>query len=273
MYALSAPAFSIAEKCASVSSIAEHSFLRSASRACARESAVSSVISWSGRHTKMDFRLRAWPPADLVLPELARPIPPTPVTAGPGTQKTGRRLPQGRQPSAIPCSPGRQARSNPVRKRGTWLFHHLRHQEEMILMRRGITYDVVGLVAIRHGIHSHFHRHRRHRRHRLNAVHINLGELLDEGQDGIQLALEIGDLVLGYGDAREVRHTANGFSVNGHQKRLSWPRIRGRISALPIAEAPYRANTAQRGDGASAAFSTGIRTARMARFRIVNTRA
>src|SRR5580698_8204573 len=126
MYALSAPAFSIAERCASVRSIAEHSFLRSASRACARESAVSSVISWSGRHTKMDCRLRALPLADFALLALAlqasvHPIPPAPAAAGPGRQKTARRLPRDRPLSAIPCSQGKRARSNPVHKRGTWL--------------------------------------------------------------------------------------------------------------------------------------------------------
>ena len=58
--------------------------------------------------------------------------------------------------------------------------------------------------------------HRRHRGHRLDAVAIHFVELLDKGQDGVELALQMRDLVVGDGDARQMRDAADGGGVDGH---------------------------------------------------------
>ncbi len=84
----------------------------------------------------------------------------------------------------------------------------------------------------------HFHRHGRHRRHWLNPRDIDLRKLLDESQHGVELARKVLDLVFSHGDARKMRHPADGFSINGH----------GVASAFllpvvtPIAERSFSAN-------------------------------
>ena len=47
-------------------------------------------------------------------------------------------------------------------------------------------------------------------------VDIDLRQLLDEGQHGIELARKMPDLVFGDRHARKMRDAANGFGVNGH---------------------------------------------------------
>ena len=47
-------------------------------------------------------------------------------------------------------------------------------------------------------------------------VDVDLGQLLDEGQDGVELALKVLDLLLGDRDAREMRDAADGSGVDGH---------------------------------------------------------
>ncbi len=60
------------------------------------------------------------------------------------------------------------------------------------------------------------HHHRRHRGHRLDARDVDLLQLLDEGEHGVELAAQVLDLVLGDGDARQMRDAADGIGVDGH---------------------------------------------------------
>ena len=61
----------------------------------------------------------------------------------------------------------------------------------------------------------------------------DLRQLLDEGQHGVELALEMLDLVLGDRDARQMRNTADGGGVDGHEGSSDRPV--GRMGE-PIAE-------------------------------------
>ena len=83
-------------------------------------------------------------------------------------------------------------------------------------MRRRIGDDVIGDAAVGHLVLAHLHRHRRDRGHRLDALDIDLAELLDEGQDGVELAAEILDLVFGNRDPRQMRNAADGIGIDGH---------------------------------------------------------
>ena len=93
----------------------------------------------------------------------------------------------------------------------------------------------LGIAAVGHLVLAHFHRHWRHRGHRLDAGDIDFLQLLDEGQHGVQFALEMLDLVLGDRDAGETGDTADGCGVDGHFKSLgasAEPRIAdGRLSS------------------------------------------
>src|ERR1700734_243784 len=214
--ALSARASAMAARCASASSIAENSLLRRPSRACASVSAVRSVIRWSDRHTKMGF----WPQAlvPYQAPQAsARPNRPAPATAASGNRQTAFQLPPDRRGSAIPCSPDRRARWRLVHRPCTWLFHHLGDDEEVILMSRSVGDDGIRDAAVGHLILAHFHRHRRHRRHRFDAVDVDLGKLLDEGENRVELALKASHLVLGNGDPRQMRNAADRICVDSHK--------------------------------------------------------
>ena len=45
----------------------------------------------------------------------------------------------------------------------------------------------------------------------------DLLQLLDEGEHGVELALQMLDLALGDGDARQMRDAADGIGVDGHE--------------------------------------------------------
>src|SRR5580704_2512604 len=218
--ALSARALSIAARCDSASSVAENSLLRRPSRACASVSAVRSVIRWSDRHRKMGF----WP-QDLAphrtLPASARPNRPASATPAPGNRQTAFPPPQDRRDSAIPCSRDKRARWRLVRRPCTWLFHHLGDDEEVILTGRRVGDDGVRDTAVGHLILAHFHRHQRHRRHRLDTRDVDLVELLDEGQDRVELALKASHLVLGNSDPRQMRYAADRICVDSHQNLVT----------------------------------------------------
>ena len=47
---------------------------------------------------------------------------------------------------------------------------------------------------------------------------VHLGQLLDEGQDGVELAPQMLDLIFGHGDAGEMRDAADGVGVDGHSE-------------------------------------------------------
>ena len=51
-------------------------------------------------------------------------------------------------------------------------------------------------------------------------VDIDLVELLDEGQDGVELALEVRHLLLGDGDPRKMRDAPDGRLIDGHSDLL-----------------------------------------------------
>src|SRR5580704_9155542 len=218
--ALSAHALSMAARCASASSVAENSFLRRASRACASVSAVRSVIRSSDRHTKMGFWPQALPPHRAPQAS-ARPNQPASATAAPGNRQTAFPLQPDRRGSANPCSRDKRARWHLVHRPCTWLLHHLGHDEEVILMGRRVRDDGVRNAAVGHLILAHFHRHRRHRRHRLDAVHIDFAELLDKGQNGVELALQASYLVLGNGDPRQMRNATDRVCVDSHENLIA----------------------------------------------------
>ena len=52
-------------------------------------------------------------------------------------------------------------------------------------------------------------------------VDIHLAELLDERQHGVELALQVLDLVIGDRDARQMRDAADGGGIDGHQNPAS----------------------------------------------------
>ena len=51
-------------------------------------------------------------------------------------------------------------------------------------------------------------------------VDIDLGKLLDERQDGVDLAPQMLDLVVGNRNPRQMRDAADGRGINGHRKPL-----------------------------------------------------
>src|SRR5580658_4249968 len=154
--ALSARALAMAARCASVSSLAENCLARRPSRACASVSAVRSVIRWSDRHTKTGFWPQALPPYR-ALPVSARPNRPASAMAAPGNRQTAFPPPRDRRDSASRGSPDKRARWRLVHRRGTWLFHHLRHDEEVILMGRRVLDNGVRDAAVGHLVLAHFH--------------------------------------------------------------------------------------------------------------------
>src|SRR5580700_3465061 len=218
--ALSTRALSMAVRCASASSAAENCLARRPSRACASVGAVRSLIRWSDRHTKKGFWPQALPPYR-ALPASARPNRPASATAAPGNRQTAFPPPLDRRGSAIPCSRDKRARWHLVHRPCTWLFHHLGDDEEVILVGRRVLDDGIRDTAVGHLILAHFHRHWRHRRHRLDAIHIDLAELLDEGQNRIELALKTGHFVLSNGDSRQMRNAADRVCVDSHASLIA----------------------------------------------------
>ena len=75
-------------------------------------------------------------------------------------------------------------------------------------------------AAVGHHVLALLHRHRRHRGHRLDALDIHLAKLLDERQHGVELALQVLDLIVGDRDARQMRDTADGGGIDGHENLL-----------------------------------------------------
>src|SRR3984885_6250375 len=218
--ALSARASAMAARCASVSSLAENCLARSPSRACASVSAVRSLIRWSDRHTKTGFWPQALPPSR-ALPASARPNRPAPAAAAPGNRQTAFPPPLDRRGSASPCFRDKRARWRLVHRPCTWLFHHLGDDEEVILMGRRVGDDGIRDAAVGHLILAHFHRHRRHRRHRFDAIDVDLGKLLDEGENRVELAAKARHLVLGNGDPRQMRNAADRICVDSHKNLIA----------------------------------------------------
>src|SRR5215470_4287869 len=88
-------------------------------------------------------------------------------------------------------------------------FDHFRNDKIIPFSRRRVLENGFRVTAVGHDVFALFHEHGRDRGHRLDAGHVDLVELLDEGEDRVQLALQMLDLVVVDGDAREVRDVAN----------------------------------------------------------------
>src|SRR4051812_40374731 len=103
-------------------------------------------------------------------------------------------------------------------------FHHFRHEEVVVLGRRRIPQHRVHVATLRHHVRALLYHHRRHRGHRFYPGHIDLGKLLDERQDGVDLASQMLGLVVGNRNPRQVRDAADGLVVNGHRKPQKRPK-------------------------------------------------
>src|SRR5215470_3291713 len=114
-----------------------------------------------------------------------------------------------------PAAPDTESRGLPPGTERTSL-HHFRNDEKVILGRRRVLHDQIGNLAVGHHVWPLLHPHRRHRGHRLDAFDIDLRELLEKGQNGVELALEMRDFVLGHGNPGELCDAADGRSVDGH---------------------------------------------------------
>src|SRR5215216_595659 len=124
--------------------------------------------------------------------------------------------------------------------RGWWndasaSFHHLRHQEKIVLARRRIAENCLRIAAVRDLVRPLLHLHRRHRRHRRDALDIHFGKLLEEGENRVELALQVLDLVVGDFDAREVRDAAHGIGIDGHCE----PRRHGKLRPAPYSRGGF----------------------------------
>src|SRR6266851_7405813 len=106
----------------------------------------------------------------------------------------------------------------------------------MVLGRRPVPDDIVWDPAVIDHVGTLLHFHRHHRGHRFDSLDVHFGELLDEGQHRIQLALQMRNLCLSDRDPREMRDTANGGGIDGHYigpltGKLSPPYSRGGFCA------------------------------------------
>src|SRR5580704_4032041 len=108
-------------------------------------------------------------------------------------------------------------------------FDHFRNDEIMIFPRRRVCQDRVRVAAVGDDVGALLHAHGGDRGHRLDAGDVDLVELLDERQNGVELALQVLDLVVVDGDAREVRDAAHGRGVDGHADSLSYT-----VTGLPL---------------------------------------
>src|SRR6266567_5495567 len=111
------------------------------------------------------------------------------------------------------------------------LFHHLRYDEEMFLRRRRILEDGVGNTAVGDDVRPLLDLHRNDGRHRLDTFDIDLRQLLDEGENGVEFAPQVLDLVLGNRNARKLRDAANGIGIDRHGMLLESTKV-----VEPIAE-------------------------------------
>jgi hypothetical protein len=127
------------------------------------------------------------------------------------------------------------------------LFDHPRHEKVLAVRIRRVAQHRVGILAVIHHVGALFHRHRRHRGHGLDALDIDLLQLLHERQNGIDLATQVLDFVVRNRDPRQMRDTANGCSVDfvGHFRPLSpaghEPSLKPRIADAGIPrQLPFR---------------------------------
>jgi catechol 2,3-dioxygenase len=86
----------------------------------------------------------------------------------------------------------------------------------MAFRRRRIPEDIVGDAAVGDQVRPLLHRHRRDRGHRLSPRDVDLRQLLDESEDGVELAPKVLDLLLGDRNAGQMGNAADGIGVDGH---------------------------------------------------------
>src|SRR3954454_25094441 len=125
-------------------------------------------------------------------------------------------------------------RSKTLRK----LLNNLRHQEEVTFGRGRVGNDIVGDLAVIDQILPLLHLHRGNRGHGLHTLDIDLRELLDKGEHGVELALQMRNLVLGNRDARKMRDAADGSGVDGHYIRPLTAKPMCRIAEAGFAPQP-----------------------------------
>src|SRR3569833_2297637 len=113
-----------------------------------------------------------------------------------------------------------------------------RHEEEVSFGRGRVGNDIVGDLAVIDHILPLLHLHRGDRGHRLHALDIDLRELLDKGEHGIELALKMRILVLGNRNARQMRDAADGSGVDGHYIRPLTAKPMCRIAEAGFAPQP-----------------------------------
>ncbi len=86
----------------------------------------------------------------------------------------------------------------------------------MILGGRRVAHNILRYIALRHPIRALFHLDGNDRGHGLDIGYVDFPELLHEGEDSIELALEMPDLLLLDGNASEMRNPPHGLGINGH---------------------------------------------------------
>src|SRR5262245_17887203 len=106
------------------------------------------------------------------------------------------------------------------------LLHDLRHKEKILLRGWCVGDDVIRLVAVGDDVLTLLHFHWNDRRHRLDAPDIDLVQLLDEPQNGVQLAGHPLGILGGDSDTGKVRNALYGGDIDGH-----W-RLRNEKTAL-----------------------------------------
>src|ERR1043166_6443325 len=105
---------------------------------------------------------------------------------------------------------------------------HLGDDEIVTLARRRILEDRFRVAAVGDDVGALLHDHGHHRGHRLDAGHVDFGELLDERQNRVELALQMLDLAVRDRDAREMRDVANGLGIDRHGRSYDT------VTALPF---------------------------------------
>src|SRR5258708_3023099 len=102
---------------------------------------------------------------------------------------------------------------------------HLGDKKKVVLACRCVAHDALADLPVGDLVLTLLERHRSDRGHRLDALDIDLGQLLHESQHGIDLALQVRDLLVGDRDARQMRDAADGLGIDGHGDLMAWCRV------------------------------------------------